>query len=294
MGLFREYFNFTRSERNGIIVFLFIIILLIAAIHVLPYFYRKEKIDYSQFEAEIDKFIASLKADSVEKYSGEINTKIPVYSFFDPNTVSDSILEKMCIPKKTIRSWLNYSSKGGRFRAKEDVKKIYGLSQADYERIYPWISIAEKNNKTDTTRKYNKTVTNNQVVVIEINSADSVQLTTIKGIGPVFAKRIISYRERLGGFVYKEQLLEVYGFTEELFRKIEENVSLNTDNIRRINVNKADFKQMIKHPYFTKDIINRILEYRKIMTEIKDFHDLVKNKLLTEEQYLKIVDYVEI
>ena len=82
----------------------------------------------------------------------------------------------------------------------------------------------------------------------------------LHGIGPAYARRIVRYRERLGGFVSTDQLLEVYGFTPELLDHIRPHLTLDTGNLRKINVNTLALKQLIKHPYmdyyFARDLVN--------------------------------------
>ncbi len=96
--------------------------------------------------------------------------------------------------------------------------------------------------------------------MVELNSADSTTLQLLHGIGPAFARRIVRYREKLGGFSNKEQLLEVYGFTPSLLEHIEPYLQLDSSNLRKINVNSIELKQLIKHPYteyyFARDLVN--------------------------------------
>lgn len=97
-------------------------------------------------------------------------------------------------------------------------------------------------------------------LTVELNNADTTTLMLLHGIGPAFARRIMKYRERLGGFTHKEQLLEVYGFTPELLNHIAPYLTLDTGSIRHIPVNSVELKAFIKHPYvdyyFARDLIN--------------------------------------
>ena len=95
---------------------------------------------------------------------------------------------------------------------------------------------------------------------MELNGADTTTLQLLHGIGPVFARRIVRYRERLGGFTSTEQLLEVYGFTPELLAHIAPHLTLDSTTIRRIEINSIGLKELIKHPYIeyyqARDIVN--------------------------------------
>jgi DNA uptake protein ComE-like DNA-binding protein len=228
----------------------------------------------------------------------------PRYFSFNPNTVSDAELAELGISKKVIKTWLNFRSKGGKFRHSSDVQKIWGLPDSVYQRLLPYINIPDlvsknsglpddKSTKYFTNQpynnKYNSSKSDNSV---ELNSADSAEICSLPGIGPGFFKRIKKYRELLGGFVKKEQLLEVFGFTPEMYSKIESQVYVDKSKLNKIDINKADFKQLIRHPYFEKNEINKILEYKRIQGKIVNIEDLVKDKMITREQCDKIAPYI--
>lgn len=123
--------------------------------------------------------------------------------------------------------------------------------------------------KQQPQRQYNETqnfysseppAATRKALIVELNSADTTTLQLLHGIGPTFARRIVRYRERLGGFVSTRQLMEVYGFTPELLEHITPNLTLDTSSLHKININSVTLKQFIKHPYveyyFARDIIN--------------------------------------
>lgn len=309
MAKFREYFTFTRSERNGILVLLFIIVLLIVFLQFADVFFKREKVDYTSFENEINDFISQVNTqqnDTInsELFSDTINIE---YFPFDPNNVSENGLQKLGFSQKLIKTFLNFRSKGGKFYDKDDVKKIYGLSDSLFVKIEPFISINEsdktnnnvKDNSWKDKPKYQKpNYPDNKFpqktkTAIDVNNADTTILCTLPGIGPGFAKRIVKYRDLLGGFAKKEQLLEVFGFSQEMYSKIENLVLIDASIVKKINLNKADFKQFIKHPYFPKDVTNKILEYRKIQGKIQNVQEIVQNKMVTQEQGDKIKSYSE-
>ncbi len=311
MAKFREYFTFTRSERNGILILLFIIVMLIVFLKYADVFFKREKVDYTSFENEINEFISSVNTQATDTLKSEIyfDTAKVEYFPFDPNNATESDLQKLGFPKKLINTFINFRSKGGKFYDKDDVKKIYGLSDSLFIKIEPFILIPQKQEKKNSFKEnlgkdksnYTSQKTNYQEnkfpqktkTAIEINNADTTILCALPGIGTGFAKRIVKYRDLLGGFIKKEQLLEVFGFTQEMYAKIENLVLIDVSTVKKINLNKAEFKQLIKHPYFPKDVINKILEYRKIQGKILSIQEIVQSKMITQEQGDKIKSYSE-
>ena len=129
---------------------------------------------------------------------------------------------------------------------------------------------------------------------IELNSADTIELKKIKGIGSVFAKRIVKFRDALGGFVTKEQLLEVYGLDRERFDLISLQITLEDAHIKKININSASVYDLEKHPYINKRLAVAIFTHRTTVgdyTNVKDINTLV---LTDEKLYDKIAPYLAV
>ena len=113
---------------------------------------------------------------------------------------------------------------------------------------------------------------------IDINSADTTELKSLPGIGSFFAKNIVDYRNKLGGFIEKEQLLEVYAFDSTRMANIENLIIIDTIELRKVNVNTDDFKTILRHPYIEYEDVKKIVNYRESKGMIKSW-----------EQYLKVV-----
>ncbi len=128
-----------------------------------------------------------------------------------------------------------------------------------------------------------------QQLMIELNSADSIKLESLKGIGPAFARRIIKYRAMLGGFVNKRQLLEVYGFTEEKYGVIENEIEVDPSLVHKINLNSDDFKTVNHHPYITYELTKKIFDARRrsAITE-GSFKELLSDDVL----FSKLLPYL--
>jgi len=131
------------------------------------------------------------------------------------------------------------------------------------------------------------------IQMIELNTCDSASLEALPGIGPVLSVRIIKFRNLLGGFGSVEQLREVYGLSEETFDLVKKRVSADAGLVRKININSADYKQLMSLRYLEKGDIPAILKYRELMGKIENIEELVKNKILTEEKAEKVKWYVE-
>jgi DNA uptake protein ComE-like DNA-binding protein len=129
--------------------------------------------------------------------------------------------------------------------------------------------------------------------VLELNSCDSASLEGLPGIGPVLARRIIKYRNLLGGFASASQLREVYGLQDSTFNIISGRVKADSSKIEKINLNSADFKRLIRLPYFEKYDVTAILKYRELHGMVENLDELVKNKVLTPEKAGKVRVYME-
>lgn len=129
--------------------------------------------------------------------------------------------------------------------------------------------------------------------LLDINTSDSASLDALPGIGPVLSVRIIKFRNLLGGFASVDQLKEVYGLSEETFNLISGRVTADSSFIKKININQADYKQLIRFPYFEKYEVSAILKYVELKGKLNSMSDLIDNKLITLEKAGKVRPYLE-
>ena len=149
-------------------------------------------------------------------------------------------------------------------------------------------SAREFKHSTRTSRRSAKTDE-----MVELNSADTTRLKQLRGIGSGYAKMIVSYREKLGGFYKAEQLLEVYKFPDETYKKIKNQLQVDTTLIRKIKVNTATVKELKSHPYISYYQALSIVENRELQVEMRynSLYDMVVDEDLKEEDILRVAPY---
>ncbi len=120
-------------------------------------------------------------------------------------------------------------------------------------------SYRKKEEKAETkTKTYTK-----EIAIVEINVADTAEFATLPGIGPAFARRIVEYRGKLGGFTNTSQLLEVYGLDTARLKQFEKHITIDTAAILKTNVNTSAFRDLLRHPYLDYDDVKKIVNYRE-------------------------------
>ena len=98
---------------------------------------------------------------------------------------------------------------------------------------------------------------------LELNRADTLELRRIRGIGAATSRRIVDYRQRLGGFLRTEQLLEVYGMDSLTYEVVLKYLTLDTGFVKPLDVNGLDLEGLADHPYVGWNLAKKIVAYRR-------------------------------
>lgn len=297
-NFFSTWFSFSRKELNGLFVLMLICFIAILSGLAFPHLFSSPPSDFSSFRKEIEEFEANQNNKEQPQYSdgklkhGKENNRNIKLASFDPNTILYEEWLQLGLSEKQANVVTHYLEKGGRFRKKEDLRKIYSISKAQYELLEPYIVIGIQENPQSRLTRSESHIPVNRVV--ELNEADSSQLVLIKGIGPVFARRIIKYRDRIGGFCRKEQLKEVYGIDSLVYLSIERNISVDISKIKLTNINIASFNDLKRYPYLSNKQINALLNYRKQHGLFSSVDDVKKANIIDEEALSRIIPYLSI
>ncbi len=244
---------------------------------------------------------------------------------FNPNTVSKEELLEMGLPDYVIKTMMNFRNKGGKFYQKEDLLKVYGMKTEWYDELESFIHIPHvrkdyskqkkepkeqrvySKTKDETKEKYSKassvrmpmrkprkTEWKYPVVEVDVNTSDAAGFERIYGIGPTYAKRIIKYRESLGGFTGVHQIAEVYGLPDSTFQKIRKHLLLESGEVSRININSATTDELKSHPYIRWKVANAIVKYRETHGIYPSVEALQDNYAISDSLYLKLAPYLTV
>jgi competence protein ComEA len=274
----RNWFGYSRRERRSSTVLLVILLTVISVRYVVP-----------ESHIKVEDVSSAYVLDDEDKGKGHAETSHAQAAFyFDPNTASLDTLIKLGFTQKEAGTLISYRKKGGKFRRASDMKKVYGLDSIKAEGLIALVEI-----EADTIKKNAVIRTYSRKPPIDLNNCDSAALVSLPGIGPVLAARIIKYRHLLGGFASVEQLKEVYGIKPETYDIIESRVTADSSVVEKINVNRADFREFSKLPYFEKYEITAVLKYRQLQGKITGIAELVENKIITQEKAEKVLPYLK-
>jgi len=318
----KDYLTFSRKERIGILTFVSVILFTLFLPDILSQTARNRpiKMDTAWMAAVKRSEIKVLdssndnyqKKDNENVYSYQYDKRKSSYNqndiikgelfYFDPNTITGSEWKMLGLRDKTIKTIENYRSKGGRFYKPEDLQRIYGLHDDEYERLKPFIKIESNISKTKEESvssglkdeiQPSKTYAV-RYLSIDVNIADTTAFISLPGIGNKLAARIVTFREKLGGFYSIEQIGETYGLHDSAFQKIKQYLKLDNPSVKKININTATVDEMKSHPYIKYSLANPIIAYRNEHGAFSKIEDIKKVVTVTDEIYKKIEPYLSL
>ncbi len=273
----KKHWSLTRLEKIGIVSLSTVIVALTIVLNVNSAVYNPATFQVDTTSLEYVSLIE--KKESVQDISTDNVSDFKTYSLteFDPNLINEKEWKGLGFSEKQAKSILKYRDNFGPFKVKEDLKKVFVISDKKYRELEPFI-IIDNSSQIKTSLEIN------------INEADEQDLQKIKGIGEVYAQRIIKYRNLIGGFHSQSQLKEVYGLSEEALLVLLDNVVFD-DNVRQIDINNVDKQTLKKHPYFDFEMTASILKEREL-NKLINLNFLVEQGIINEEKMNKIIPYI--
>lgn len=298
-----HFLHFSKKERAGI----FVLLALVGAVTLLPRLYRKFTTPVINIEDSVlSRFTELSQAKDTlimpdyprEKSRFGYSTNRPGNPvsppfYFDPNTLSAEGWQSLGVKQKTIGTIQKYLSKGGKFSKAEDLEKIWGL-RSEAARLIPYVRIPRPSSSENSISEKAVSIQPRKNMIIDINDADSLQWLSLPGIGPALTKRIINFRERLGGFYEVDQVSETYGLPDSVFKKIRPMLSLSGHILRKTDINTATLDELKLNPYIKYAVANAIVRYRDQHGKFRSVDDLSNVMLVTDSLLNKIHPYLEV
>jgi competence protein ComEA len=290
----RSFFGFSRTETNALLILLPVMVLLIFSEPAYRHFYTNQELSFSKDSLRLDSLVAKWQWEKADSITESVDR--PLFRF-NPNTTTRDSLVQLGFSPSLARRIVNYRAKGGIFKIKSDLLKMYGADTLLYRKLYSFIDLPLVAGKK--TREFPRDSFPKRPIVaitkLDLNVADTTQLITVYGIGSKFSKRIVEYRERLGGFVSMDQLNEVYRLDTTAVGRLKKKFFVLPDyRPRQILLNSVTEKELAAHPYFSYKLAAAIFAYRFQHGNFTSIEDLVNLKLVTEKDFQRIKPYITI
>ena len=274
--MWKDFFYFSKSQRNGIIVLVSLIVIVIALNYALPYFFSPSEADNKAFKEEVELFKRNLQPRDSLKQAEQSKITSPEYVLFtfDPNKADSTTFVKLGISCDIAGRIIRYREKGGVFEVADDFSKMYGLSAEKFNELKPYIKIGDI-----------------KPILVDLNSADTTELKKVHGIGSYYARQIVSFRNRAGGFYSVEQLLEIKNMRAENYERMKDYCTVDLSLISKINVNSATMTRLKKHPYITDAQAKAIASLRKDK-KLNTLNELMETGYFYKEELPRLKPYL--
>lgn len=285
--LFRNVFGFTRSQSNGFIILLPLLLLFIFSEPL----YRRFSVNPPPVHQYITDSLVSVWGSNLQD-KGNLPAEAAVVHVIpeniDPNLSTREELVQLGIPPPVAGRIIAYRKKGGKFAYRSDLLRIYGFDSALYLRLQHAINLPEK-----TVDRRKSAIL--QKVKADINLADSADFLPIRGIGPVLAGRIVRFRQALGGFVHLDQLYRVYGLDSAVVSRIHQHFFVDPGFMpRQLNINTATEGELAAHPLVSRQMAKAIITYRLQHGRYSSTEELNHIITLREEDLRIIKPYLRV
>lgn len=221
---------------------------------------------------------------------------------FDPNTADSTQLLRLGLQPWQVRNIYKYRAAGGIYREPKDFAKLYGLTVKQYRELEPYIHISSDYLPASTlverkqasqsvvrdSSQHHYPVKIRETEQVVLNTADTTSLKTIPGIGPYFARKIVQYGQRLGGYVSIDQLDEIEGFPQEAKHYL----VINQPQTQKLNVNRMTLDELKRHPYINFFQAKAITDYRRLHGPLHSLNELRLSKDFPPEAIKRLLPYV--
>lgn len=294
----RIYFVMTAEQWLGVVV---LVVLVVGTLMVVKRFQPPKEDETVWVNDSIKAQFVDYqeKQDSVRKaqWRKQRDTIAIRMEVFDPNTADSSTLVHLGFKPWQAKNMVKYRAAGGKYRKPEDLKKLYGMTDSMYQALTPYIYIAREEVDSvavDSLRKDSlpRWEEENKDTILNLRTADTVELKMIHGIGSYRARQIVRYREQLGGFVSVEQVLEAKGMENVDADSLLAHFWIDSVKIEAMNVNSVGVQRLSRHPYLRFEQAQAIYELRRKKIRLDSIQQLQQIECISAETLEKIAPYL--
>ena len=294
----RIYFVMTAEQWLGVVV---LVVLVVGTLMVVKRFQPPKEDETVWVNDSTKSQFADYqeKQDSIRKaqWRKQRDTIAIRMEVFDPNTVDSSTLVHLGFKPWQAKNMVKYRAAGGRYRKPEDLKKLYGMTDSMFQALTPYIYIAREEVDSvavDSLRKDSlpRWEEENKDTILNLRTADTVELKMIHGIGSYRARQIVRYREQLGGFVSVEQVLEAKGMENVDADSLLAHFWIDSVKIEAMNVNSVGVQRLSRHPYLRFEQAQAIYELRRKKIRLDSIQQLQQIECISAETLEKIAPYL--
>ena len=281
----------SKRNRRGVVALIAVAVIIVFLPRFAQLFNSDVELDVSTEDVQAfekaKKNFQNKKRNYYTKYEKKKRFSAPPRKF-NPNEYSAEDWMNLGLSEKQVAVLLKFTKNG--IRSNEDLKHIFVISDELYGLIKDSTYYPERP-KTEYTPK---DVEEKKVQKLEMNTASVEDLENLKGIGPFFAKQIIKYRDRLGGFASKEQILEVWKMTIETYDKLIPQIEIDKSKIRKLKINDVTPEELKNHPYLNWSQVNSIIKMRMQRTKFNAIDEIQESKLIDAETFEKLIPYLSL
>lgn len=297
----RSHYGYSAKEASGV----FFLFLFMAFALATPFGYRLWLSRSANVQSVEDSLVFSLVQVSQPQSLDTLHWKRPARTLpvplspvpFDPNTVTVAELISMGVPQKLSERWDKYRKGGGTFRKSEDIRKLFGMTDAVYTSLAPYAAfsstVVQNRKSVDSLATAAYRTTRPARYIIELNTADTALLVSLPRVGSKSAQRIIEYRLKLGGYRSLEQLKEVYGVDSAMYSVLKRELTLDTMLVIKLPINTVDLTTLANHPYIGgKRRAGILINYRTAKGPLRSLADVEKSKAVDPAYLEKLAPYL--
>lgn len=306
---------FSKSQRRALLLLEWFLILLVLGIAIYQWKAAPSGRGKSLVSADSTLYNNRARTKEASPYYAVPEEKVETFPF-DPNTADSTELLRLGLSPWQVRAIYRYRAKHGRYHTPEDFQRLPGMTVELWERLGPYVRIAERFRylepaaqkplpkseplpPADTTKTVVQPATVPDTIVrqekyepgtlVDINAADTSELKKIPGIASYRARKIVAYREQLGGYVTTEQVMEACQMPDEIL----EWVKVSAPSPRLIDVNHLSVQRLMQHPYISFYQARDLVEYRRKHGSLASLDDLSLLPTFSPTEIERLRPYVE-